>query len=125
MKNTHFEKPAIGGSIRRQYVNPDLQEERDRCNFDPIEVENFITVPGAREHYAKTTLHHMEHPELKSHPYFLELDRDTQQKLQWERAAKLMKIDPDYYFYNVKDGVFSPLAGNPHIDITTLHYGMF
>lgn len=27
-------KNAIGGSIKRQVMNPDLQEERDKCNFD-------------------------------------------------------------------------------------------
>jgi hypothetical protein len=46
MKGTHFEKHATGGSIRRQVVNPDLQEERDKCNFDADEIEDFISLAG-------------------------------------------------------------------------------
>jgi hypothetical protein len=38
MQNTHFEKPAIGGSVKRKIVNPDLAEERAKCTFDKSEV---------------------------------------------------------------------------------------
>jgi len=27
-------------------VNPDLQEERDKCNFDADEIEDFISLAG-------------------------------------------------------------------------------
>jgi len=51
MKGTHFKNPAPGGSMRRKIVNPDLQEERDKCNFDQDEVEEFLYTPGARAYY--------------------------------------------------------------------------
>jgi len=51
MKGTHFEKPAPGGSIRRKIVNPDLQEERDKRNFDLIELEDFIYIPGLKKYF--------------------------------------------------------------------------
>lgn len=35
-------KPAVYGSIREKKVNPDLQEERDKCNFDQKELTRII-----------------------------------------------------------------------------------
>ena len=32
----------IGGSIKRQITNPDLQAERDKCVFDLKELDTFI-----------------------------------------------------------------------------------
>ena len=34
MQGTNFKDHASGGSIRRQIVNPDLAEEKKKCNFD-------------------------------------------------------------------------------------------
>jgi len=34
MKGTHFKDPARGGSVKRQIVNPDLEEERNNCTFN-------------------------------------------------------------------------------------------
>ena len=42
MDNTHFEKPAVGGSVKRKIVNPDLAEERAKCTFDKTEVSKAI-----------------------------------------------------------------------------------
>lgn len=80
MKGTHFEQPAKGGSIRRGIVNPDLQEERDKRNFDPEEIEDFIAVPGAIEYYRSLVDDHKKNPDLKLDPYIFELSRDEQQK---------------------------------------------
>ena len=38
MQGTHFREFAKGGSIKRQVVNPDLLEERNKCTFDTDEV---------------------------------------------------------------------------------------
>jgi hypothetical protein len=34
MEETHIKKHAIGGSIKRKILNPDLEEERKKCTFD-------------------------------------------------------------------------------------------
>ena len=34
METTHFKEFAAGGSIKRQVVNPDLLEERQKLAFD-------------------------------------------------------------------------------------------
>jgi len=76
MKGTHFEKPAPGGSIRRQIVNPDLQEERDKCNFDADELEDFVSVPGQRDYYDSIIEDHKKHPELMTPHSYLEMTRE-------------------------------------------------
>ncbi len=53
MQNTHYTVPALGGSIRRGVVNPDLEEERAKCTFDKSEVEKVIYIDGMKEYYAK------------------------------------------------------------------------
>jgi hypothetical protein len=42
MKGTHFTKPAAGGSVARKIVNPDLLEERAKCNFDMKELYSAV-----------------------------------------------------------------------------------
>jgi hypothetical protein len=64
MKNTHFEKHADGGSISRKYVNPDLVEERAKCNFDQIEMAKFIALPGHKEYYDSFVEDIRKNPEL-------------------------------------------------------------
>ena len=37
-----FDPKIMGGSIKRQIVNPDLLEERAKCNFDQEEARKLI-----------------------------------------------------------------------------------
>jgi hypothetical protein len=53
MKGTHFTEPAKGGSIKRQVVNPDLQEERDKKNFDIDDVLAVCSIEQVRMHQEK------------------------------------------------------------------------
>jgi hypothetical protein len=53
------------------------------------------------------------------------MTREEQQKYHWERNNRLMRVDPDKYFYNIKSGLFIPFGFVPGIDLLTLHYGMF
>ena len=80
MEGTHFKQPAIGGSIKRKYVNPDLQQERDNCNFDQEEVEKAINVPGVREYYSKFAPIFEKYPQLKNPKEYVEMTRVEQQK---------------------------------------------
>jgi hypothetical protein len=52
MQGTHFKEPAIGGSIRRGIVNPDLLEERAKCTFNQEEILDFVCIPGMKDYYA-------------------------------------------------------------------------
>jgi hypothetical protein len=124
MDGTHFKQQAAGGSIKRQVVNPDLLEERAKCIFDQEEMQNLLSIPGAKEYYAPMLENLRKHPELKPTPYFLEMTREEQMKWMWELHEKQMKIDPELYF-NIEAGLTMPQALTPGIDVTSLHYGMF
>jgi len=53
------------------------------------------------------------------------MDREEQMKWHWERNKKLMKINPDRYFYKVESGLTVPFGHTIGTDILTLHFGMF
>ena len=43
-EKTHFDKArTLGGSIADKRINPDLQEERDKCNFNREELINALS----------------------------------------------------------------------------------
>jgi hypothetical protein len=33
-KNIDFDVSQLGGSIKRNLINPDIQEEREKCSFN-------------------------------------------------------------------------------------------
>lgn len=37
-----WDTKILGGSIKRNIVNPDIQEEREKCNFDKAELVEFV-----------------------------------------------------------------------------------
>ena len=126
MQNTHFKEPAIGGSIRREIVNPDLAEERAKCTFDKSEVEKVIYIDGMKEYYIRLAQDTAKYPEeLKAPPTYLEMTREEQMKWHWTRLRKLMEINPKLYFHDVESGLQMPTAIVPGICPLTLHFGMF
>ena len=53
MKGTHFTEPAKGGSIKRQVVNPDLQEERDKKDFNDDDILSVCSIRDIRDYQTK------------------------------------------------------------------------
>ena len=53
MKGTHFTEPAKGGSIQRQVVNPDLQEERDKKDFNEDDILAVCVIKEIGEYQQK------------------------------------------------------------------------
>jgi hypothetical protein len=51
MQGTHFTTPAPGGSIKRKVVNPDLQEEREKCKFNVEDVKKVIVIQEISQKY--------------------------------------------------------------------------
>jgi len=41
-----WDAKLLGGSIKRNIVNPDIEEERLKCNFDKTELAKFILTPS-------------------------------------------------------------------------------
>ena len=78
-KTTHFDKSQTdGGSITDRRVNPDLAEEREKCNFDKKELK---LVFGDTEMIDEIENHMRDfknHPELLVDPNYMEMSREQQ-----------------------------------------------
>jgi len=99
MEGTHYKEFAAGGSIKRQVVNPDLLEERNKLAFDITDIEKILFVPEIHEKYKVVAQKVREHPELlPSHEYF-EMTREEQMKEEFKKLQRQMAIDPEYYTY--------------------------
>ena len=65
----NLDKPQLaknhrGGSILEKRMNPDLQEERDKCSFDKIELRDTIQDAYFIEQFDSFTEDWKKHPEL-------------------------------------------------------------
>ena len=71
-----FDPQVLGGSVKRGIVNPDLLEERAKCNFDQNELVEFMfgkqLVDYIREIYAYVS----KHPEIQSGIDYYEMSRE-------------------------------------------------
>jgi hypothetical protein len=79
--------PAAYGSIHERKVNPDLQEERDKCNFDQAELTKVIYGNNVVLHKDFSAWVQKE-PLLQAGPAFYDMTREE----QMERAQKVMKF---------------------------------
>ncbi len=78
MDGTHFKEFARGGSIKRKVVNPDLQEERDKCDFDKAEMQHILLLPGYAEYYKPMLDAIREDPNCQPPAEWVEMTRDEQ-----------------------------------------------
>jgi hypothetical protein len=123
MEGTHFKDPALGGSIKRQVVNPDLLEERAKCIFDPEDMHKILYVPEINK-FKQVVDDMRKYPELiPSHKYF-ELNREEQMEYDWKIIKRQAEINPKFYLTE-QDSNFIAGTLNPGISPLTLHFGMF
>lgn len=80
---SEWDATLLGGSIKRDIVNPDLIEERQKCNFDKLEMANFTI---GKENVDEINLIHSEigkNDNLKVGIDFFEMDREEQMATLW------------------------------------------
>ena len=70
-----FDPKVLGGSVKRRIVNPDLLEERQKCNFDKEELKKFIYEQGSIKLVEKIWRFLKQYPELNSSVEFYEMSR--------------------------------------------------
>ena len=70
-----FDPKVLGGSVKRRIVNPDLLEERQKCNFDKEELKEFIYEQESIKHVEKLWRFLKQYPELNSSVEFYEMSR--------------------------------------------------
>jgi hypothetical protein len=94
MQGTHFTTPAPGGSIKRKVVNPDLQEERDKCKFDVEDVKKIIVIKEISKKYDEIAEDWRKNPDVvTTHKYF-EMTRMEQMEHDWKIFKRLVQVNP-------------------------------
>ena len=64
MSSSDFDPQVLGGSVKRGIVNPDLLEERAKCNFDQKELVEFMFGQELVEYVKKLHDYIAKHPEI-------------------------------------------------------------
>ena len=114
MSTDNFDPKILGGSLKRGIINPDLQEERDKCNFNQKEMELFL--------YGKQMLDEVDdmkrfmdkHPELGDDFDYFEMTREEKMEHWWKRYLGVLK-DDEFHYLVTKN------SDNPHYSFSW-HY---
>ena len=87
-------------------VNPDLAEEREKCNFDKDEMCQLLIGNDAIDHIKKIEALCKKYPALNSGVEYYEMSR-TEQILEWWRRYKLVMETDDLHH------LFTQHSSNP------------
>ena len=85
-----FDPKTLGGSIKRNIVNPDLLEERAKSNLKADEMRLFLYGQECIDFVMKVTNIFKGMPEMHSGVEYYELSREEQMKVWWNRFGTLM-----------------------------------
>lgn len=93
----------LGGSIKRNIVNPDILEERAKCNFDKQEMLEFVISKPVVDEIKEITDAIAETPELQSSIKFYNYTRNEQHEYWWKiinAAYKHPVLGPKHFLNN-------------------------
>ena len=125
-KNTHFDKSkTAGGSIADKRVNPDLAEERAKCNFDKQELMQMCADPTMIESFHSTMKFFSEHPEFLFDHTYMEMSREEQMAEWWNKLLVAYKYDSERFFYGIRPKTIQWFMLHPGTSPLLLHYQMF
>jgi len=87
----------LGGSIKRKFVNPDLQEERDASRIDREELAEFIVGKAGVESWRDFAKDIAQHPELITGFEWYDMTREEKFEAWYKRYNMLAHINRDKY----------------------------
>ena len=85
--------PSLGGSVRLGIVNPDLLEERAKCNFDKEEMTHLLFGQEMIDYVRMISGYLDKHPELVSGVDYYEMTRREQMVEWWRRYRVIMESE--------------------------------
>ena len=101
MSSDNFDPQVLGGSIDRGIVNPDLQEERDKCSFDQKELALFIHGQQMIDECHDMMQFMKKYPEVSDDYSYYEMSREQKMEHWWKRFNTVMK-DEEYHKFFTK-----------------------
>lgn len=86
----NFDPKVLGGSVKRGITNPDLIEERAKCDFDTREM--VITLFGQElvDYIEDTSDFHGKHPQMLTTLDYYEMSRAEKMRVWWNRYRFIM-----------------------------------
>jgi acyl-CoA oxidase len=103
--SSNWDAVKFGGSEKRKIVNPDLIEERAKCNFDKTELVNFVIGEEVLEEFNELVDEMGKDPNLQTDIHFSSLPREEQHKIWWKiikAAYNNPKLGPRHFHNNDK-----------------------
>ena len=128
-KESEFNPAILGESVKRNIVNPDLLEERAKCDFNKQELLNYLLPAETQERLKKFTDLINKYPEVKSDYSYYEMSRIELMKEWWRRFRIIMQSEEmNYVMTNnsrIHDYYFTWHFIFPGVSPNTLHQAMF
>ena len=93
-KNEVFDPAELGGSIKRNIVNPMLVAERQKCNFDKTEAFNTLFNEDQQFEFKYFERIRELHPETNTKIEYFEMSRMEKITEWWDRLKVIMH-DPE------------------------------
>ena len=90
----------------RKIVNPDLAEERAKCDFDKREVYEAIMDVEMADRYVKESQYFRDYPELRPTREWYDMSREEQMEDYWRRIRILYQIDRKVFFENLESDAY-------------------
>ena len=85
-ENRDWDAVKLGGSVKRNIVNPDLIEERQKLNFDKRELLEFIISKEAADDIDELNHYIKMDPNLNTDIYYSAKSREEQHAAFWKVA---------------------------------------
>ena len=89
----NFDPKILGGSVKRNIVNPDLIEERAKCSFDKQELASFMYSEESLKELQEILEFIKTNPKLQGDIKYFEYDR-TQKMTHWWEMINIFYADP-------------------------------
>lgn len=86
-----FDPSVLGGSVKRRIVNPDLLEERAKCNFNQRELCLFLFGQSLVDYIEGVSDFLNENPQICSSVDYYEKSREEQLREWWERIDFVLR----------------------------------
>ena len=87
----NFDPKVLGGSVKRGIVNPDLAEERAKCDFDQGELRHFLFGQKLIDFIMSVDDLQVKHPEIQSGIDYYEKTREEKFHEWWRRYGVVLQ----------------------------------
>ena len=93
MSSKDFYTQLLGGSVKRDIVNPDLLEERQKLTFDQKELELFLLGENMVKEIEDMANFMKKHPEAGDDFSYYDMTREEKMEHWWKRFKIVMEDD--------------------------------